>query len=189
MLPFADFPWTARSASKAAPNEDENMILVTPLSAVEETIRLYRPSHLVTLLSPEHMIETPDGIEPAHHLKLSVNDVAEAWGAEMPPAPKHVEELLTFGRGWKGDAPMLVHCWAGISRSTAAAYILLSDKLGPGTEEKIALALRAAAPHAFPNPLLIAHADKALGREGRMIEAVRAMGRGDIVAEGFCVEL
>jgi predicted protein tyrosine phosphatase len=165
------------------------MILVTPLSAVEETIRLYRPSHLVTLLSPEHMIETPEGIAPAHHLKLSVNDVSEAWGAEVPPAPHHVEELIAFGRGWKGDAPMIVHCWAGISRSTAAAYILLSDRLGPGTEEKIARALRAAAPHAFPNPLLVSHADKILKREGRMIEAVRAIGRGNIVAEGFCVEL
>lgn len=165
------------------------MILVTPLSAVEETIRRYRPSHLVTLLSPEHMIETPEGFDPARHLRLSVNDVPEAWGAEMPPAPHHVDELLAFGRGWKGDAPLLVHCWAGISRSTAAAYILLSDKLGPGTEEKLARALRAAAPHAFPNPLLIAHADKALDRKGRMIEAIRALGRGAIVAEGVCVEL
>jgi predicted protein tyrosine phosphatase len=165
------------------------MILVTPLSAVEETIRLYRPSHLVTLLSPEHMIETPEGFDPARHLRLSVNDVAEAWAAEMPPSPDHVEDLLAFGRGWRADAPMLVHCWAGISRSTAAAYILLCDRLGPGTEEKIAGRLRAAAPHAFPNPLLVAHADKILARDGRMIEAIRAIGRGDIVAEGRCVEL
>ena len=56
------------------------------------------------------------------------------------------------------------------------------------TEEKIAQRMRARAPHAFPNPLLVSHADKALAREGRMIEAVRALGRGDIVAEGRCVE-
>jgi predicted protein tyrosine phosphatase len=165
------------------------MILVTPLSAVEETIRLYRPSHLVTLLSPEHMIETPVGIDPARHLRLAVNDVAEAWGAEIPPEPHHVDKLLAFGRGWSGDAPMLIHCWAGISRSMAAAYILLCDRLGPGQEEKIALRMRAIAPHAFPNPLLVKHADEALARKGRMIEAVRAIGRGDIVPEGRCVEL
>ena len=165
------------------------MILVTPLSAVEETIRLYRPSHLVTLLSPEHMIETQGGFDPARHLRLSVNDVAEAWGADAPPERHHVDRLLAFGRGWNADAPMLVHCWAGISRSMAAAYILLCDRLGPGFEEKIALRMRELAPHAFPNPLLVSHADDALARGGHMIEAVRAIGRGDIVAEGRCVEL
>ena len=165
------------------------MILVTPLSAVEDTVRAYRPSHLVTLLSPEHMIETPAGVDPARHLKLSVNDVAEAWFAESPPAPHHVDALLTFGRAWNAEAPMLVHCWAGISRSMAAAFILLCDRLGPGHEEKIAHAMRKAAPHAFPNPLLVSLADEALARDGRMIEAVRAIGRGDIVAEGRCVEL
>jgi predicted protein tyrosine phosphatase len=165
------------------------MILVTPLSAVEETIRDYHPSHLVTLLSPEHMIETPAGIDPARHLRLPVNDVAVMWGAEAPPEPHHVDELIAFGRTWTADAPMLIHCWAGISRSMAAAYILLCDRLGPGHEEKIAQRLRGAAPHAFPNPLLVAHADIALARGGRMIEAIRAIGRGDIVAEGRCVEL
>jgi predicted protein tyrosine phosphatase len=165
------------------------MILVTPLSWVDETIRAYHPSHLVTLLSPEHMIETPPGVDPARHLKLGVNDVAEAWASEAPPAAHHVARLLEFGRTWNADAPLLVHCWAGISRSTAAAYILLNDRLGPGHEEKIAQYLRQVAPHAFPNPLLVSLGDKALSREGRMIEAVRAIGRGDVVAEGCCVEL
>jgi len=165
------------------------MILVTPLSAVEDTIRDYRPSHLVTLLSPEHMIDTPEGIDPARHLRLSLNDVSEAHMADMPPARHHVEQLLRFGRGWDATSPMLVHCWAGISRSTAAAYIVMCDRLGPGAENRIARQLRAVAPHAFPNPLLVSHADAALGRNGRMVAAIRAIGRGDIVAEGRCVEL
>lgn len=164
-------------------------ILVTPLSAVEDTIQRHRPSHLVTLLSPEHMIETPAGIDPARHLRLAVNDVAEAWGAEVPPEPRHVAELVAFGRAWTAEGPLLVHCWAGISRSTAAAFILLCDRLGPGTEQAVAQALRARAPHAFPNPLLVAHADALLAREGRMVAAVKAIGRGRIVAEGQCVEL
>jgi predicted protein tyrosine phosphatase len=165
------------------------MILVTPLSAIEDAIGHYRPSHMVTLLSPEHMIDTPKGITPARHLRLSVNDVAEAWAAEMPPAAHHVEELLRFGRDWTPDAPILVHCWAGISRSMAAAFILLCDRLGPGAEQKIAQGMRARAPHAFPNPLLVSLADAALTRQGRMIEAVRGIGRGEIVAEGRIVEL
>ena len=165
------------------------MILVTPLSAVEETIRRYRPSHMVTLLSPEHMIETPPGLAADAHLQLGINDVADANFAESPPAEHHIERLIGFGRGWNAEAPMLVHCWAGVSRSTAAAYILLCDRLGAGCETDVASALRYRAPHAFPNPLMIRLADRALGREGRMVRAVETMGRGAIVAEGECVEL
>src|ERR1700722_10168413 len=103
------------------------MILVTPLSVVEDTIRSHRPSHLVTLLSPEHMIETPPGIDSARHLRLAVNDVSGVGASAPPPARHHVDELLEFGRTWEPHAPILVHCWAGISRSTAAAFILLCD--------------------------------------------------------------
>ena len=165
------------------------MILVTPLSAVEATIRAYRPSHLVTLLSPEHMIETPAGIDAQRHLRLALNDVAETWAGEAPPEASHVEDLLTFGRAWSGESPLLVHCWAGISRSTAAAFILLCDRFGPGSEQAIARRLRTQAPHAYPNRLLVRIADQMLDRSGRMVDAVNAIGRGEIVAEGVCVEL
>ncbi len=164
------------------------LILVTPLSAVEETIRRYKPSHMVTLLSPEHMIETPAGIDKARHLQVGVNDVADASSGEMPPSEKHVADLIAFGRGWDAGAPILVHCWAGVSRSMAAAFTLLCDRLEPGKESEIAQAIRARAPHAFPNPLIVRHADRALGRGGRMIAAAESIGRGRIVAEGECVE-
>src|SRR5579862_988617 len=141
------------------------MILVTPLSAVEETIRSRKPSHLVTLLSPEHMIETPACVDPERHLRLAVNDVAEAWASDVPPSAHHIAQLLEFGREWDARAPMLVHCWAGISRSMAAAFVLLCDRSGPGSEQMIAQTIRARAPHAFPNPLLVKLADEALGRE------------------------
>ena len=166
-----------------------SMILVTPLSAIEGTIRRYRPSHMVTLLSPEHMIETPEGVMPEFHLRLAVNDVADPAFGDMPPDAHHIEKLIGFGRGWPGEAPMLVHCWAGVSRSTAAAYILLCDRFGAGCEDEVATALRLRAPHAFPNALMVRLADRALARRGRMIEAIEALGRGCIVAEGECVEL
>jgi predicted protein tyrosine phosphatase len=164
------------------------LILVTPLSAVEETIRRYKPSHLVTLLSPDHMIDTPAGIDPARHLKVGVNDVADASLSEMPPGERHVAELLSFSRQWDAKAPILVHCWAGVSRSMAAAFALLCDRLETGKEHEIARAIRARAPHAFPNPLIVRYADTALGRDGRMIDAAESIGRGAIVAEGECVE-
>lgn len=166
-----------------------SMILVAPLSAVEGAIRRYRPSHLVTLLSPEHMIETPEGLAPESHLRLGLNDVADAAFSDAPPTERHIEKLIGFGRGWSAEAPMLVHCWAGVSRSTAAAYILLCDRFGAGSETDIAKALRIRMPHACPNPLMVELADRTLERGGCMVRAVEAIGRGVIVAEGECVEL
>lgn len=144
---------------------------------------------MVTLLSPEYMIETPQQIAAERHLRLAVNDVLEIWASDSPPNETHIARLIEFGRGWTADAPLLVHCWAGISRSMAAAYTLLCDRAGPGREFDIARELRTRAAHAYPNALIVALADHALGREGRMVEAVASMGRGEIMAEGCCVEL
>jgi predicted protein tyrosine phosphatase len=163
-------------------------ILVTPLSAVPDIIRSHRPSHLVTLLSPEHMIETPRGFPGDRHLRLGVNDVIDVSAGDNPPAKAHIEKLLAFARGWPAEDPILVHCWAGVSRSMAATYIILCDRLGRGSELYAAKAIRSRAPHAYPNALLVQYADEMLGRQGRMIEAIEGIGPGAIVAEGILVE-
>ena len=162
-------------------------ILVTPLSAVEDTIRRHHPSHMVTLLSPEHMIETPAGFPPDRHLRLGMNDVVDAAAGDTPPGQAHVEKLLAFARTWTAEDPLLVHCWAGISRSMAATYIVLCDRLGRGSEQFAAKAIRSRAPHAYPNALLVHHADVLLGRQGRMVEAIRAIGAGTMAAQGDVV--
>lgn len=159
-------------------------LLVIPLSALEDSIANHRPSHLVSLLSPQHMIETPKGFPVARHLKLGINDVADPAGGEHPPSAAHVEKLLAFARDWDADAPLLIHCWAGISRSMASAYTILCDRMGPGREIEIARAMRKRAPHAQPNRLLVRHADEALGRDGRMLAALNTMGPPLVVEEG-----
>ena len=164
-------------------------IIITPLSGLEQTIRDHDPSHVITLLSPEHMIETPDGFHPERHLKIGMNDVAHPSQGDTPPHDDHIQSLLEFGRLWEGTAPLVVHCWAGISRSTAATFILLCDRLGPGYEREIAQALRARAPHADPNRLLIKLADEMLDRRGAMVRAIQSIGAGNLVAEGVRVEM
>ena len=79
--------------------------------------------------------------------------------------------------------PIVVHCFAGISRSTAAAFITLCTVRPERDEHDIARRLRAASPYAFPNARLVALADGLLEREGRMIAAIQSIGRGEIVAE------
>src|SRR5580704_9985348 len=160
-------------------------ILVTPLSALEDVLESQRPSHIVTLLSPEHMIATPQGFAPDRHLKLGVNDVAEPEAGKDPPARDHIDRLLEFSRGWDAQAPLLIHCWAGISRSMASAFTVLCDRMGQDREVEIARAMRRRAPHAHPNRLLVRHADDALGRGGRMLTALQVMGQPLQVEEGI----
>lgn len=165
-----------------------SLILVTPLSAVPAVIRSRRPSHLVTLLSPEHMIETPDGFPVERHLRLGVNDIIDVSAGESPPARSHIQELLVFSRAWEGEDPLLVHCWAGVSRSMAAAFAILCDRLGPGSEIRAAQAIRSRAPHAYPNALMVQYADDLLERRGQMVAAIKNIGAGVMVAEGTIVE-
>ena len=160
-------------------------ILVTPLSTLEEALRTERPSHIVSLLSPSHMIPTPSGFPGERHLKLAVNDIVDPSAGDAPPAREHIDRLLEFSRGWDESRPMLIHCWAGISRSMASAFTVLCDRLGPGREDEIAAAMRRRAPHANPNRLLVTHADEALKREGRMLAALESMGAPKAVEEGL----
>ena len=104
---------------------------------------------------------------------------------------QHIERVLAFVRGWNRSAPMVVHCYAGISRSTASAFAA-ACALNPHRDEiSIARQIRAASPIAQPNRLIVSLADKVLGREGRMLRALNEMGPGSMMVEGrpFVVEL
>lgn len=159
-------------------------LLVAPLSSLAAALDAHAPSHLISLLSPDHMIETPAGFPAAMHLKLGINDIVDPREGTAPPAREHVDALLDFSRGWDARQPLLIHCWAGISRSMATAYTILCDRLGPGHEIEIARAMRQRAPHAQPNRLLVQHADQALGRGGKMVLALDHMGPPQLVQEG-----
>lgn len=165
-----------------------SLILVTPLSAVPETLRTYQPSHVITLLSPEFMIETPGGFPAERHLRISVNDICDPALGKYPPCEDHLAHIMEFSRGWDAKRPMLVHCWAGVSRSMATAFSILCDRAWKGAEFRIAREIRARAPHASPNRLIVQFADDLLERQGNMVKAVAEIGSGVNVEEGTVVE-
>lgn len=160
------------------------MIYVSPLSAIPDAIREVKPSHLVSLLDPDTMIDTPQGILPTQHLRLGVNDIAEEIDDLVPPGVEHVADLIAFVQSWDQRSPLLVHCWAGISRSTAAAFIALCALNEGHPEDELARLVRACGSHAHPNRLMVRHADSLLKREGRMSAAVEALGPGRACWEG-----
>lgn len=163
-------------------------ILISPYSAIEATILRHRPSHLVSLMV-EPKVQTPEAIRPERHLRLSIHDVTEAGDGITCPEHSHISSLLGFTRSWDRSSPILIHCWAGISRSTAAAYILLCDLHPVGDERRLAKTLRFYAPHAQPNRLMIRHADFLLAREGRMVSAIESMPPAVAAVEGEVVEI
>ena len=172
-----------RETTKVPRSMSRETIFVAPLSLVETTVVDAQVSHLVTLINGETPIATPPGIGPDRHLRLAMNDICEPQPGLVLPCETHVSHLVRFAREWDRQAPLLIHCWAGISRSTAAAFISLCALNPEGTERDLAWALRRASPTAYPNRLLIALADEALARSGRMIAAVEDIGRGRVAEE------
>ena len=164
---------------------------VCPLALIGETVAKTGARSLVTLLSPGSEVERPAGIRPERHLYLALSDIVEPMPGHVLPDADHLEDLLGFVLAWDRAEPMVIHCFAGVSRSTAAAYIA-ACALEPGRDEfAIAKTMRAASPTASPNSRLVALADVALGRRGRMNEAIATIGRGEACFEGtpFTLEL
>ncbi len=120
----------------------------------------------------------------ARHLRLEFSDIAKATEGYALPEAEHLEELLRFARGWDLRRPLLVHCYAGVSRSTAAAFVIACALRPDADEQAVAARLRTASPTATPNPRIVALADTMLRRSGRMIHAIEAIGRGVDCFEG-----
>jgi len=167
------------------------MIHVCSLARLQETVEETRASHVVTLLKDTHLVRRPDGIAAHRHLILGLDDICEPLDGYVCPAEEHVADLIGFVRGWNRGAPLVVHCYAGISRSTAGAFISACALNPQRNEAAIAWSIRHASPRAMPNRRLVSLADHLLGRDGRMVAAVEAIGAGVGAYEGdrFRLEL
>jgi predicted protein tyrosine phosphatase len=159
-------------------------IVVCPLSRLAETVAQYRASHIVTLVNSDTLFARPPVVPAKNHLHVAIHDISEPMEGMVCPEAQHVEEYLAFLQRWDRAAPIVVHCYAGISRSTAAAFSALCAARPDLEEEVIALRLRARSPEATPNARIVALADEILGRSGRMVKAVEKIGRGAEAFEG-----
>ena len=158
------------------------MIVVCGLNAAQSQIDLHGAKSVVSILGPETPHRDFSGIE--NHLRLTFNDInADSQGLISPGAMDAVR-LIDFITAWNRREPLLIHCWAGISRSTASAFAALCI-LKPEIEElKLAWQLREASPSATPNKLITSLVDHQLHRQGRMTGAVEEIGRGQNAYEG-----
>lgn len=161
------------------------------LPRLTDTVTRTGARHVVSLLGNEDNLVIPPGIVRANHLWLKLHDIAAPRDGYVHPASAHVEELIGFVKRWERESPLVIHCFAGVSRSTAAAFTAICVLNPEGKEAAIAQALRRASPTATPNLRIVALADDILGRNGRMVDAVTAIGQGVVLAEAapFRLEL
>lgn len=159
-------------------------VFVCPLSRLAETVAESGARHIVTLINDETLVSRPPTVDHGNHLVLGIHDICAPAAGLVCPGADHVNEFLAFLDRWDRGAPVVVHCYAGISRSTAAAFAALCGLRPDLDEAEIALRLRRRSPEATPNGRFVAVADEILGRQGRMVRAVERIGRGAEAFEG-----
>lgn len=161
------------------------MIHVCSLARLHATVDETKARHIVTLLRFTDKVARPSHIAAENHLILSVDDIAAHQDGMTVPAQEHVERLIGFATAWDRNAPMVVHCYAGISRSTAAAFVAACAINPNRDEQQIARAIRDASRTAKPNAAIVSIADALLKRDGRMVRAIESLGPGQDAEEGI----
>ena len=159
-------------------------IYVCPLSRLDATVAEAGAEHVVTLISGDTPVERPTSVAADNQLFLSMHDISDPADGMVLPSREHVSELLDFVGRWEQQAPVVIHCFAGISRSTAAAFTTLCAMRPNADELEIAQRIRSRSPEATPNARIVQVADEILGRNGRMVSAVAQIGRGAFAYEG-----
>jgi len=167
------------------------VMIVSSLGHIEALLAKHQPTRSLSLLAPWQTIIFDADALPRDHLILAFNDVTAPGVGHIVPDESIVRSILEFGRACDPRDPVLIHCWMGVSRSPAAAYIIACDR-APGEERRLAAELRRRSPTATPNPLIVALADSLLERQGRMVAAIESIGRGcdfDGEPAPFCLPL
>lgn len=160
------------------------MLHVCSLAHMPGTVQATGASHVVTVMADVSRVLRPPSIRECNHLVISMDDIVEEAEGFTAPALDHVERVLDFGRNWDRAAPMVIHCYAGISRSTASAFAIACALNPKRSEQQIAQQIRNVSAFAHPNRLIVSHADRLLGRDGRMLRALDEMGPGNLTIEG-----
>ena len=146
-------------------------IMVTPVSHVYGAVMWRGATHVISLLVNEERptVKLPPGFNKASHLFLDMDDVIDA-DAVAAPTRQQVQRILDWAKNLPQDSKLLIHCFAGVSRSTAAALAIKVQELGVDRIDDAILWLTHIRPQACPNPIIIKYADEILGANGKLLK-------------------
>ncbi len=144
-----------------------------------------RVSHVLSILDPEWPVPEVFGTYGEHKkLELRFHDVIEHGPGLVTPSETHVEQLLAFGRDLdrepQADAHLLVHCHAGVSRSSASMGLLVAQALPRQPGKAIFAEILRVRPRIWPNLRIVELGDRALGRNGDLVAAAHGVYRAQI---------
>ncbi len=147
-------------------------------------------THVLSILDPGWPEpEALGGFDVRRRLRLHFHDVIEPLPGRIPPERWDVDLLLAFGRdvtdapGRAGGSHLLVHCHAGLSRSTAAAILILAQRYADRPANEALAEVARLRPRAWPNLRMLELGDAALGRNGEIVAAARAQYRRVLARE------
>ncbi|MEM6538191.1 MAG: hypothetical protein AAF668_10740 [Pseudomonadota bacterium] len=147
------------------------MLIISNIEDAPKVAADVCPSKIVTLVCEDEPTPVFAGYGPDDHLVLYVED--ESDSSKLHDGAKtRAEKLVEFAGSWDGKGDILVHCNRGVSRSTAAAFIISCVRQPQTDEAELIKRMRDVAPHADPCMLLVHYADEILDRHGRMLDAV-----------------
>jgi len=145
-------------------------------------------THILSIQDAEEMdypVGTPFGIPAANHKRFFFDDLSNdaevresnrlaGLMRRVPPSPKIVEAMLDFAKTVPEEGRLLVHCFAGVSRSTATGYMINCWGM-PEVPEQACLRItnfQAVNKPVIPNELIVRYADVILKRKGKMLMAL-----------------
>ncbi len=139
-------------------------------------------SHVLSILDPDYPVPEAFGAFGEHHkVEVRFHDIIDETPGLLVPQPEHVERILALGRDLlaepKATAHLLVHCHAGISRSTASMALILAQALPEQHADTVLMLVHGIREKAWPNLRLIEIGDAMLGRNGTLVEATHALHR------------
>lgn len=148
-------------------------------------------SHVLSIIDThEPRPRALDSYTGVDHELIRFDDVVAEYPGFEACTPAHIEKVLEFGEKVHAhpQGHVLVHCHAGISRSTAAAAILMTQH-APGQEEAAFLKLLDLRKHGWPNTRMVEFADQLLGRDGAMLRGLVAYRRALLQAKPHLSEV
>ena len=149
-------------------------IYISGIADMPSLVKLFEVQDLVSVIEAYVQPPTPPQISPARHHRCTVDDIVQSRPGQTVPQSDHVTDLIEFLYSWDAETGLLIHCMAGVSRSTAVA--LIAHTLKTNDPSRSAMALREAAPYAWPNRRIVSLADSILGLNGRLNSALEEMG-------------
>ena len=157
-------------------------IMITPVSQVRAAVQWQGVTHVISLLVEDDrsLVKLPWGFNPANHLFLDMDDVINPE-SDLAPTRHQVLQILNWTKNLPHDSVLLVHCFAGVSRSTAAALAIKVQELGVDQIDDAIAWLISVRPQAFPNPVIIQIADELLKANGKLFEKSEALANSKIM--------